>query len=282
MKKYLADVHTHTYFSPDGQHTIEQMCAAALQNGLGFYGVSEHIDYDLQERGAPAYGKGVFTDEKEYFHTARHLQEDYAGAMNVFIGIETGYCDLEEAKKRYAQTIEKYRPDYVINSVHSCQGEDYCRGKPFYLKDGKTLRPKREVYEEYLGKIKRSICQTEYPYDIVGHIGYCARYAPYEDYSISVNEFGKEWEEILKEIIRRGKILEVNTSDKRGRFTFLPCEDVLKKYYELGGRKVSFGSDAHFVERIADKREEVVEMLKEIGFTHFTIPFRGEHIKVEL
>ena len=282
MKKFLADIHTHTYFSPDGQDTLEKMCAAALEKGLSFYGVSEHIDYDLQESGAPAYGKGIFTDEKEYFHTARHAQEDYAGVMNVLVGVETGYCDLPAAKKRYAQTIKAYRPDYVINSVHSRQGCDYSSLAPFYQEDGTTLRPKGEVYREYLSFVYQSVCQTDYPYDIVGHAGYCARYAPYEDYSISVNEFEKEWEEILKEIIRRDKILEVNTSDKRGRFLFLPCEDVLKKYYELGGRKVSFGSDAHQTTRILDRWDKVIETLKRIGFTYLTLPCRGEHIKVEI
>jgi histidinol-phosphatase (PHP family) len=202
--------------------------------------------------------------------------------MNVFIGIETGYCDLPSVKKRYAEMINARRPDYVINSVHGRQGEDYCRNRPFYQEDGKTLRPKREVYEEYFGLIKRSICQTDYPYDIVGHVGYCARYAPYEDYSISVREFEKDWEEILKEIIRRDKILEVNTSDRRGRFTFLPCEDVLKLYYDLGGRKVSFGSDAHQTPRILDRWDKVIQTLKKIGFTHLTLPCRGEHIKLEI
>ena len=45
---------------------------------------------------------------------------------------------------------------------------------------------------------------------------------------------------------------------------------------------VSYGSDAHFISRIADKRDEVVEMLKEIGFEYVTVPFKGEYIKVEL
>jgi len=62
----------------------------------------------------------------------------------------------------------------------------------------------------------------------------------------------------------------------------LPAEPILRRYYELGGRKISFGSDAHLTERIGDKREEVMEMLKKIGFTYVTVPFRGEYIKIEL
>ena len=285
MKQFLTDIHTHSYFSPDGVDGIEKMLAAAYEKGVCFYGISEHIDYDLQEYGIPFYGRGAPTDEEEYFHSARHLQEDYAGAMNVLIGVEAGYCDLPKAKQRYAEMIAARRPDFVINSVHNFNGGDYSKKIPFYREDGegnRTVRPKKEAYKEYLATVQRSVEQTEYPYDIVGHIGYCARYAPYEDYSISVNEFQEAWDGVLTAIIRRDKILEVNTSDKRGRFPFLPSEDVLKRYYQLGGRKVCFSSDAHQTPRILDRWDLVIGALKRIGFTHLTVPCRGEHIKVEI
>ena len=86
----------------------------------------------------------------------------------------------------------------------------------------------------------------------------------------------------MKTVIAKDKILEVNSASKMRETMTLPSENILQRYYELGGRKISFGSDAHFKERVADKREEVVDMLKRIGFTHITVPFRGEHIKVEL
>ena len=57
---------------------------------------------------------------------------------------------------------------------------------------------------------------------------------------------------------------------------------IVKRYYELGGRAVSIGSDAHFKERIMDKREEVVKELKEIGFTYITVPDKKGYIKVEI
>ena len=58
--------------------------------------------------------------------------------------------------------------------------------------------------------------------------------------------------------------------------------DTSQRYYDLGGRKVSYGSDAHFTSRILDKREEICAALKKIGFTYITVPFKGEHIKVEI
>ena len=133
----------------------------------------------------------------------------------------------------------------------------------------------------YLGVIRRSL-DAPYPYDVVGHIGYIARYVPYADRSFSLEEFGAEIDDILLTIIAKDKILEVNSASKMQETMTLPSENILRRYYELGGRKISFGSDAHFKERIADKREEVADVLRRIGFAHVTVPFRGEHILLEL
>ena len=101
-------------------------------------------------------------------------------------------------------------------------------------------------------------------------------------FNFDLEEFGEQIDDILKTIIRKDKILEINSSNKQLPNRTLPADYIVERYYQLGGRKVSFGSDSHFPERILDKWDEVVAMLKRIGFTHLTVPCRGEHIKVEL
>ena len=275
MQKFLTDMHTHSTFSHDGRDELSVMLAAAQKAGMAFYGVSDHFDfdYDLFQMSEEELAQIKNADPEVYFHSARHLQEDYEGVMNVCVGAEFGYSDKAEVKERYQKIYDKYRPDFVINSVHGGDGKDFAR----YI----FTEDKKSTYRSYLGLIRRSL-DVEYPYDVVGHIGYIARYVPYEDKRLSLAEFGEEIDDILKTIIQKGKILEVNSANKGLQNRTLPTEEIVQRYYDLGGRKVSFGSDAHFKERIADKREEVVEMLKKIGFTHFTVPFRGEHIAVLL
>ncbi len=278
MDKLLTDIHTHSKFSHDGIDTLQDMLAAAAQKGLCFYGVSEHYDYDVYVKT----GSRTWTDAnaEEYFHTARHLQEDYAGVLNVLIGYEYGYTDDEQGMQEYVGVTEKYKPDFVVNSVHTCHGLGYCGGAVFYTKDGK-LRNKDEVYFEYLSLLRQCL-DVPYTYDIVGHIGYATRYAPYEDKSLSLQKYGAQIDDILRTVIKKDKILEVNASNKGGTEPFLPQRDILKRYFQLGGRKISYASDAHGVSRIAEHRAMIVEMLKEIGFTYITVPCRGEHIKVEI
>ena len=275
MKKMLTDMHTHSTFSHDGRDALSEMLASALEKGVAFYGVSDHFDYDydLSKMSKEEFESTRNADPEEYFHAARHLQEDYEGCMNVLVGAEFGYSDNEKVKKQYQETYEKYRPDYVINSVHGVDGEDFAR---YTFKENE-----KQSYEMYLSLIRRSL-DAPYPYDIVGHIEYIVRYVPFENRAIDLEKFQEQLDDILKTIIKKDKILEINSATKTLPRLSLPSEALLWRYYELGGRKISFGSDAHFKERILDKREQIVGLAKKIGFTHVTVPCRGEHIQVEL
>lgn len=276
MKRFLTDMHTHsTPASHDGKELLPTMLEAARSKGVDFFGLSEHFDYDydISAMTPEVYNQTRNGDEGEYFHQARHLQEDYEGVMNVAVGAEFGFSKKEEVQGMYAATYEKYHPDFVINSVHGVDGKDFCR---YNFTEGK-----KETYRMYLRLIRKSL-DVPYPYDVVGHIGYIARYVAYENIEFDMEEFGEEIDDILQTIIKKDKILEVNTHTKHLPWLCLPTVNILKRYYQLGGRKISYGSDAHQKDRILDKREEVVAALKEIGFTHVTVPFKGEHIKVEL
>ena len=280
MEKTCIDIHTHTIFSYDGKNSPAEMLEEAQKKGLAYYGVSEHFDYDydISLMSQELYKETRNRDTEEYFYTLRQWQKAYEGVMKVIVGGEFAYSEQASAQDRYKVTYEKYRPDYVINSVHSMGGMDFAYAD--YVKNAEFYANRQWIFGEYLRLIRASL-DAPYPYDIVGHIGYAARYVPFEDKSISLEEFGEQIDDILLTIIQKDKILEINSANKTLPNRTLPAEHIIQRYFELGGRKVSFGSDAHFVERIADKYEEAVEMLKKIGFTYFTVPFRGEHIKVE-
>ena len=278
MQKLLTDIHNHSTYSFDGVSPLPEMLKRAQEKGVAFYGVSEHFDFD---EGKADGG----TNAEDYFHGARHLQEDYAGVMNVLVGAEIGFSPMPEFVERNCALVEKYHPDFVVNSVHACGGEDYYRQKPFYqttCEGVQILRPKKEAYREYLSLVRRSV-DAPYAYDIIGHLGYPTRYAPYADKTLTLAEYKEEIDDVLLAIIQKNKILEVNASNRLAK-TFSPCasEEIVRRYFALGGRLVSYASDAHVVDSILRKRDETMEMLQEIGFAHITVPCRGEYIKVEI
>ena len=281
MKKFLTDIHNHSTFSFDGESSLSDMLAKAHALGVGFYGVSEHFDFDLCLQ---PHERSHDTDEEAYFHTARHLQDDYAGCMNVLVGAEFGYSDDKKKQGRYLTLYEKYTPDFVVNSIHTLHGLDYYSQELFYKETAngeKVLRDKREVYVEYCKAVERSL-DAPYPYDIVGHFGYASRYYPSDNKAFTMAEIGDAIDAVLKKIIAKDKILEVNASTHGLEQICLPSEEILRRYYALGGRKVSYASDAHQTQSLLRSREQIVALLKEIGFTYVTVPCKGEHIKVEI
>ena len=102
MKKFLTDLHTHTAYSHDGGATAAVMLATAQKQGMGFYGVTDHFDYDYDpmQMSKEEYESTRSAPPSEYFHGMRHLQEDYEGVMNVIVGAEFGYSEKEEVKKQ--------------------------------------------------------------------------------------------------------------------------------------------------------------------------------------
>lgn len=270
----LTDFHTHTEFSADSQAPIEEMIETAIKKGLKYYGISEHINYDYDECGLKFHDQEEIDPDK-YFERARFLQEKYKKDITLLVGAEFGFNDSENCKNRYLKFYEKYSPDYVVNGVHTCLNEE-C-----YFPEFSKNREKRYAYGEYFKCVLESI-DAPYHYDIVAHIGYCSRNAVYEDKKIRYAEYSQILDKILTKIIEKDKILEVNTSSRSAGSEFIPDTDILQRYFDLGGRKISFGSDAHFPERICEKYQLVINALKEIGFTCLTIPLFNEHVKIEI
>ncbi len=272
----LTDTHSHTYpSSHDGKNTLREMIEGALEKQVTYYGISNHFDYDYDEKLMTEEEKKILPngDEEEYFRDARFLQKEYEEKIKVLVGAEFGYSERKEVQEQYRLAYEKHRPDYVINSVHSNEGRDFSR----------TALPKdkKGLFELYLRLVRQSL-DVPYHYDIVGHIEYIVRYVPFAEKKIELGEFQEQIDDILKRIIEKGKILEVNTATFGLERVGLPNEEVLARYYELGGRRVTFGSDAHTTARILEGREKVVATLKKIGFEYLTIPVCGEYTKIPL
>ena len=272
----LVDMHTHSTYSADGESPLADMVGAARSLGLKYFGTAEHFDFDYIALGL-RYEDGSLphTDAAGYFSAARALQGRNGGGFEYLAGCEFGYTDDAAACERYVAVVAEYSPDFIVNSVHTCDGADSWYASYFNGRD------KQSAYSSYLKRVKRSL-SAPYDYDIVAHVGYVSRNAPYPDPKLRYVEFKDLYDDILREIIARGKILEVNSSSRGAGSSFLPDADVLAAYRALGGRKVCFASDAHSVGRIALNGAEAAELLKSLGFEYLTVPCRGRHIEVEI
>lgn len=85
-----------------------------------------------------------------------------------------------------------------------------------------------------------------------------------------MDEYLDELTPVLKNVIQKGKGIEINTSGLRqevGRA--MPSLSILKLYRQLGGEIITVGSDAHTVKDVAAGFSEAAELLETAGFSAY-------------
>ena len=249
MKGGLFDNHSHSYFSADSRMDIVDAVKTAYERGLSGLCLTDHLDFD------PPAGVADFTfdvssqqaaiDEDVEFLGLNGREGKY-GDFQLLKGVEIGLQDKSMSTIRKILADNKF--DCVIASLHLIDGHD-----PYF---GDYYKPYdwRYAYGHYLEEFDRLI-RVMPDFDILGHYDYIVRYPDYKEVTIYYSDFADVLDSILTFLVQNGKTLEINTKTYqlyRGRHPELDI-NILKRFRELGGEAVSFGSDAHDITRIADR-----------------------------
>lgn len=256
-----SDCHMHTAFSTDSGTPPEAMLEGALKKGLRAVCITDHMDRDYpvhDETGEEAF----LFDVDAYFHTFGELRKKYAEKLEIRIGIELGLRPHLGAFCR--EITENYPFDFVIGSVHVVDGKD-----PYY-RDSFPGLSDTEIYRKTFRETIENLKNVE-AFDVLGHMDYIVRYGKYQAKEYSYEAFAPELDEILRQLIRMGKGIELNTAGLKYGLGFChPHPDVLKRYRELGGEIITVGADGHRPEHIAYEFEKAGELLQECGFRYYT------------
>ena len=255
----FTDTHNHTsHFSSDARMTAKELIDACKAMGMNGVTVTEHYEGDYpHDIGVPQ----IF-DIPEYLEAFKSWEE-YAGAFPIYKGIELGY--QKHLPEFYDEMVAKYPFDSVIMSNHLFDGKD-----PYFFRDCYE-KDMISVYTQYIEEMAEMVekCNN---FDIVGHYDYINRYAPYEKPQIKYSQCPKAFDRFLTAIISKDKCLEINTRSidkmrKKGLTDCLPDKEILSRYFELGGRNISLGSDSHASDTLCIHFREAAEYLRSFGFT---------------
>ena len=107
-------------------------------------------------------------------------------------------------------------------------------------------------------------------FDALGHIDYICRAAPYDNPEIDYPTFSTEIDAVLKILVDREKVLELNTRRFFSERAINELVPVYKKYRELGGRFVTIGSDAHKVSAVGNYFDRAVDFVRELDLKPVT------------
>ena len=120
-------------------------------------------------------------------------------------------------------------------------------------------------------------------FDTFGHLDYVVRYGPNQNRDYTYQKYQEILDEILRTLIRKDIGLEINTGGyKYGLGTPNPCKDVIARYRELGGKIITFGSDAHDPVYLGYEMERAASLAKACGFRSYFIFRNRKPIEIPL
>ncbi|WP_458682466.1 PHP domain-containing protein [Prescottella equi] len=268
-----ADSHVHTEWSWDtggpssaAAGRMNLMCERAVAIGLPAVVFTEHFDLDHNWR----------TELEDLLPHQQHLLDsngylkpppfDIAGYLNgidrcrhrfpdlmILTGVEFGQPHLHG--EHAAQLVDLSGVDRVNGSLHTLKvGEDRYEPNTLFRK----WRPDA-VINAYLDEIPQMVARSD-EFEVFCHIDYAVRAWPTAEAGpFNPHHFEEGFRAAMRAIADSGRALEINTRRLR---PWIP-----QWWKEEGGRAITFGSDAHVPEALADNFPEAIAMIEHHGFT---------------
>lgn len=255
--KHLQNLHTHSCFC-DGQDTPEEMIETAICKGFDSIGFSGHSWMYFSPKYAMSPEKTV-----QYRSEVKRLREQYAGKIDVFLGLEMEIFSTDVDLSGY---------DYLIGSSHYFNFDGRMVGFD------RSAEAVRQVIDDCFGSDGMKYAKAYYKnlarlpeygdFDIIGHFDLITKHSEKEDFFDTESDEYREYAVSAAQALA-GKIpyFEVNTGAIARGYRTTPYPDMflLKKLRELGFRPV-ISSDCHQREMLDCGFEQAAGLLLKAGF----------------
>ena len=239
-------MHNHTIFCNHATGRIEDYIKKAIEKNIKHYGFSEHapMDFDKSYRLKKS-------DVLQYVTEIKNFQKKYKEQISIYLGYEVDYI-----KEHTNKDILNADVDFLIGSVHFLNKWGF--DNPEFIAEYKN-RDINEIYKEYFKTIKQMV--NSRLFDIVGHLDLIKifNFLPTIDMSSTIKE-------VLKSIKKSDMVVEINSAGfKKATKEQYPSIDIIKLLKELN-IPITFSSDAHSVEQVGYKLDEIIKIAKQIGY----------------
>lgn len=259
----ISDLHTHSNNSFDAKSSVDEMCKTALNKGLYAVAITDHCEAPLIKYGKDCEFGSFDTLIPKTIKEIALAKQKYSDKLNIICGLELGEPMHDSDCTKRALSYGNY--DFVLASVHNLRNTD-----DFYYLDYSKLNV-NTLLHNYFDEIAET---ADFPhFDSLAHLTYPLRYILAKTGRLpDMSEFYDQIDNIFKILIKNNKSLEINVS---GLFkelkTTLPDASLIRRYYDLGGRLITLGTDAHSVEFVGKGIEQGLEIAKSIGFKQYAI-----------
>ncbi len=257
-EKIIMDCHNHSNLSPDGSNSPEEMIKRAIELGIQYYSLTDHLEINKFYDEEFLYEEPV----KKASLISPQLIEKYKDKITMSYGVELGQ-PLQDMPLTN-RLLDSYNYDFIIGSLHMCNGwED------FYELDYSKVDPNYLLglyFDEVLEMARWG------KFDVLGHLTYPLRYITGEcKIEIDMSRYLTRIKEIFSTLIKNDMGIEINSSGLRQQLgVSMPDAYYVSLYRDMGGKILTVGSDAHCTKDLGKGIAQVVTMAKDIGFEELT------------
>jgi histidinol-phosphatase (PHP family) len=248
------DYHLHSHYSCDCQATMAKQCTSAIAKGLPEIGITDH--YDLH----PLDECSGYFKLAEWAAEIARVRAEHADRLIVRAGIELGEPHIYQAETQ--ALLQQYPFDYALGSLHWIGDEVVFDPKYF-------RRSADEAYGLFFEELERMTRVGGF--DVLSHFDVVVRrglpiYGEYDP-----RRYENAIRAVLKNCIGHGIALDINSQGLRGRCGLLtPGVEILRWYVELGGERVTLGSDAHNPQDIGADLDAALDAVRAAGLKYVT------------
>lgn len=253
----LVDLHSHSRYSVDADDNVMSMCKTAKELGLSVYAITDHCEFGAYERDN--YEHLIKRSFRDVTVVREKLQDC---GFTLLRGIEIGSVmeNIHDAET----LLRELQFDIIIGSLHNLAGKEDFAFLDYEKENIDQLL--LDYYDQMYELVRWGM------FDTLGHLTYPLRYIEGEyGAKVDLSMVSEKIDHILKYQADHGKAIEINTSGLRQKYGRLfPEQDILHRFYELGGEYITIGSDAHCAEDVGKGVAEGIQAAKAAGFGRVT------------
>ncbi|MHB8626828.1 MAG: histidinol-phosphatase HisJ family protein [Aggregatilineales bacterium] len=250
------DYHMHSAFSCDCRASMADMCAEALRKHIPEIAFTEHFD---RVRTGMCFEK---YDADGFFRSIQECRTRFgAQGLTVKAGVEVGEIHLNRAEVDEVLSAHPY--DLVLGSLHWVRGENIFE-RPYFQK-----RDPRTAARDYFAELTEMVDGGGF--NIMSHMDVFKRMGFNVYHQFNIVDYEEYVRPVLAACIRRGIAPEINTSALRMPVNQThPTVEAIRWYREMGGERLSIGSDSHNPAQLGTGLDIAIRIAKDAGFTQLT------------
>ena len=252
----MVDLHTHSNCSFDGTNTAAEMTAQAAARGISILALTDHCEIDH------FFSQGYLSAVRKAFAQAR-AASSLDARVEVLAGIELGQANINYELANRILAAHPY--DFVLASLHRLPNM-----MDFYSLS-RTPENASYLLTHYFDTLYEMAQWGNF--DAFAHFTYPLRYIRGEFHlNIDLTDYQEKIDRILSLLAASGKALEINTAGLRQNLgELIPDLSILRRFYALGGRFVTVGSDAHSACALGSAIPTAIQAAQAAGFGGLTI-----------